>query len=158
MNPIINQTNSVKHICGCTEIHELCGTKQDCDRKAAWFATKQCKACWSKEKLKEQAVESARVRKLAIEQHFPMLSGSDKQIDWATRIRQKMFDSFETYVQVYSSGDVMQLARLREVFNLHILSNDDGNWFIDNRHLESKALLFKQLEEWAQGKQTNIEE
>ena len=129
-------------------MHEFTGSVEEIGRKSAWFKTKPCRKCWFEQKEKEQEEETKRVAKLADAQKLPTLKGSQKQIDWALRIRQHMITAFEEYIKNCTPEEAEQLPAMRESFELNVMATTESNWFIDQRAMEKGETLIAQLKAW----------
>lgn len=70
----------ITHTCGHTVEHNIIGTNAhgERDSKAAWLTARVCQDCY-REQQRQAAAEAT--------QDLPALTGSDKQIAWATTIR-----------------------------------------------------------------------
>jgi hypothetical protein len=169
---------SVTHSCGHTQEHRLFGKHSGFggrDSKLEWLETQPCSECW-KRKIKEENERSAA---LAHSNNLSPLSGSEKQIQWATSIRQQMIDSLETFIKDCGNAEQWaakvsalreafglrpgtadwyeKVSALREAFRVIVLSNTDSRWFIDNRGFGTVRVAFgKQLVDWVKSNRPEV--
>jgi hypothetical protein len=73
----------VTYQCGHTGVVELYGPNAERERKLAWYANGICPDCY-------KDAERKRIEENAAE--LPKLEGTEKQVDWALKIRQKFID------------------------------------------------------------------
>lgn len=78
---------SIEHACGHTESHQLYGPGRDRERKAAWLETTLCYACYKEQQQLEREQASAAAAEQAVDAGLPELTGTEKQVAWAERIR-----------------------------------------------------------------------
>lgn len=113
---------NVIHSCGHTEQHMIYGHfAAESDRKAQALARRSCTPCYQTRKEAEAAAAAASLGVQAL----PALTGSEKQVSWAEKIR------------------VEQLAKLRKAdpdavskFSAII----EAKWWIDNRSTNLNAM------------------
>lgn len=79
------QTN-ITHSCGHRTTVQLYGTNShgERDRKAAWLATVPCPACAKVERGEERAELNKQTAQDAAANDWPTLTGTERQIPWAT--------------------------------------------------------------------------
>lgn len=134
----------ITYKCGHTATVQLLGSIEERQRKIEWYKHNcMCDECRAK-----QAQEAS------VQVGLPAIDGSDKQVAWATDIRNKAIDSVRALkVRFDALANTQMPAPQQEIYNkLLIAYNDVANqvsscsqsrWFIDNRaNLENeKALL-----------------
>lgn len=79
----------VSHTCGHQQTHNLIGPSRDRVRKENWLQSTLCSACYGAELERKRQVENAQAASAAQEFGLPDLTGTPKQIDWATTLRQE---------------------------------------------------------------------
>lgn len=119
----------IAHVCGHEQAHYLSGFTGQMDRKAAWLKTTKCKSCFVADKRAEQADAATGDSAAIAHLDLPPLSGSDRQIAWASTIRTKRLASF---IANFSSN---KGSRYR-----HCLTITDAKWWIDHRDLSDADL------------------
>ena len=74
----------ITHSCGHTVEHQIYGTNVHGERekKAAWLESRLCYDCYKQ-------AEAEKAAKASEDANLPELTGSEKQIAWATDIRAK---------------------------------------------------------------------
>jgi len=115
------------HACGHEQAHHLTGFESQQERKAKWLKTTTCRDCFIAEKRAEEvaaaALSSAAVSHLVL----PPLTGTDRQISWASTIRNKRLAALTN-----SNSDADCNACLRVT---------DAKWWIDCRDLGDVDLM-----------------
>ena len=115
------------HACGHEQAHHLTGFESQQERKAKWLKTTTCRDCFVMEKRAEEvaaaALSSAAVSHLVL----PPLTGTDRQISWASTIRTKRLAAL-----INSNSDADWNACLRVT---------DAKWWIDHRDLTDVDLM-----------------
>ncbi len=115
------------HACGHEQGHYLIGFDSQQERKAKWLKTTTCRDCFVAEKRAEEvaaaALSSAAVSHLVL----PPLNGTDRQISWASTIRNKRLAALTN-----SNSDADCNACLRIT---------DAKWWIDSRDLGDVDLM-----------------
>ena len=115
------------HACGHEQGHYLTGYDSQKERKAKWLKTTICRDCFVAKKRAEEvaaaALSSAAVSHLAL----PPLTGTDRQIGWASTIRTKRLAALFS-----SNSDADCNACLRVT---------DAKWWIDRRDLADVDLM-----------------
>src|SRR6185503_6208900 len=91
MRETTDMQTTIKHTCGHTETMQLYGSREERERREAWLDSKLCREC-------ERAAQTQQAQSQAAERHLPTLTGSDKQIAWAERIRAELLAKVETLV------------------------------------------------------------
>lgn len=115
------------HACGHEQAHHLTGFESQQERKAKWLKTTICSDCFVAEKKAEEvaaaALSSAAVSHLVL----PPLTGTDRQISWASTIRNKRLAALTN-----SNSDADCNACLRMT---------DAKWWIDCRDVGDVDLI-----------------
>lgn len=158
----------VKHICGHTREVTLFGPTRDREHKLEWMETILCPEC-------QRAQAEQQERERTKEMGLPELTGTEKQVSWATTIRlekldiltnkqeeiQKRIEEYKQYIKREGlSEDRIAKAKARlEAANhnmwlvTEIISGLSGiteaHWWIENRSadLEGLANAFKALQD-----------
>jgi hypothetical protein len=115
------------HACGHEQAHHLTGFESQQERKAKWLKTTTCRDCFVAEKRAEEvaaaALSSAAVSHLIL----PPLTGTDRQISWASTIRTKRLAAL---TNSDSDADCNVCLRVTE-----------AKWWIDCRDLSDVDLM-----------------
>ena len=134
---------TITHTCGHTETVQMYGSASERDSKAAWLASKPCQECQRKAQ-QAQATESAQA------QGLPALTGSDKQVAWATTIRAeqlgkvaKMRQEFEATGRKQNVTEDVMAAQMGQFDALvaKLATQTAASWWIDRRSSSAQALL-----------------
>lgn len=119
----------VNYSCGHSERHQFYGPHAERDRKREWMERGVCTVCFHAKKEGERRQESERAAKLATEIGFSPLTGSGKQIAWATSIRQKMLES------LLAKNGIK--GKIVNYFN----HETSAKWWIDHRETAPYTIL-----------------
>jgi len=113
---------TINHSCGHTEQHQLYGPGRDRERKAAWMAKDVCSDC----RASDLAKANAEAADAASEIGFAPLTGSDKQVAWATKIR---LDYYNALIEAYGPNVVDGRNIAAEFLSVEI----KAGWWIDHK-------------------------
>lgn len=117
----------VTHSCGHEVVHQLYGPHASRDRKAAYLATQACPDCQKAARDLANAAKNAEAAEQANAAGLPELTGSEKQIAWATTIRQEKLGQIE---QINDYG-------------LSLLTGQTAaSWWIDLRNEDFSSVYF----------------
>lgn len=119
----------ITHACGHEQIHYLAGFASQQERKARWLETTKCTTCFLATKQAEQAEAAVRDGAAIAHLDLPSLTGSDRQVAWATTLRASRFCSFGTRPVIDENG-----------YQVCVLVTD-AKWWIDHRALTDHELL-----------------
>lgn len=111
--------HTITHSCGHDETITLSGPRSEQDRKAAWMADRACYDCQRAERNATAAADSAA-------QGWPSLTGTEKQVAWATTIRAEMIET----LLIDSDADVL-------------IQQTEASWWIDHRHETPEVLAWR---------------
>ena len=145
----------VGHSCGHTVEVELFGKVSHRYEKIEWMERQLCPDCYREMKQEERKQENERAAKLAKSLSFSQLEGSEKQVAWATTIRQKVY---ENICQSDTEHPSFGYALVAEAISLEL----SAKWWIDNRSVDylriSKMIAANYPADWqaiqARGKET----
>lgn len=137
----------VDHKCGHTQDHDL-SHKAAGERAGyvAWLEKQACTDCWKKSAKRKVSKELAAERASRMDDAYadqersnlPVLRGSEKQVEWATRLRyEKLHD---IYVERVESGALDEDAFDTDVLEPARMIGTAKFW-IDNRDAADDALL-----------------
>ena len=122
----------ITHACGHEQAHSLTGFASQQERKARWLRTTTCRTCFIAEKRSEQADAAAQDSAAVAHLDLPTLTGSERQIAWASTIRAKRLATVVASSAVGAESD----------HRAYFLATD-AKWWIDNRDLPDTDLLAK---------------
>jgi len=115
------------HACGHEQGHYLTGYDSQQERKAKWLKTTSCRNCFVAEKRAEEAAAAALSSAAIAHLDLPLLTGTDRQISWASTIRTKRLAALTN-----SDSGAGCNACLRVT---------DAKWWIDRRDLTDVDLM-----------------
>ena len=115
------------HACGHEQAHHLTGFDSQQKRKARWLKTTTCRDCFVTEKRAEEAAAAALSSAAISHLDLPLLTGTDRQISWASTIRTKRLAALTNY-----NNDADCYACLQVT---------DAKWWIDHRDLTDVDLM-----------------
>ncbi len=144
----------ITHTCGHTETVQLYGTNSHGERarKAAWLASKSCRAC---ERTADMRAAQAQAAALTL----PELTGSEKQVAWALTIRAKALQAVATLradfaangarAQAQGMSSEAVAAELAQFDTLaeRVAQQVSAKWWIDHRDTSARNLLALAQEE-----------
>jgi hypothetical protein len=119
----------ITHACGHEQIHYLSGLASQQERKARWLETTKCRTCFVATKQAEQAEAAVRDGAAIAHLELPLLTGSDRQVAWATSLRASRFCAL--VARPVTEGTRHQFCALVT----------DAKWWIDHRALTDTELL-----------------
>jgi hypothetical protein len=122
----------IAHACGHEQAHYLSGFASQMDRKAAWLRTTKCKSCFVAEKRLEQADAAAGDSTAIAHLDLVALTGSDRQVAWASTIRAKRLAAIIAAAPP---------TRPTDPHACYVIT--DAKWWIDHRDLSDADLLAK---------------
>jgi hypothetical protein len=122
----------IAHACGHEQAHYLSGFAGQMDRKAAWLRTTKCKSCFVAEKRLEQADAAAGDSTAIAHLDLVALTGSDRQVAWASTIRAKRLAAIIAAAPPTGPTDPQACCFIT-----------DAKWWIDHRDLSDADLLAK---------------
>lgn len=111
---------TVTYKCGHTAEVQLYGKYADREKKIAWYATINCPDCEASEQ-KEKAEASG----------LPQLTGSEKQIAWATKIRNNALDIINAANERNTEAKRQVLADFRDKW---LAIETSASYWIDHRY------------------------
>ncbi len=138
----------IAHTCGHNEEVNITGTNVhgERERRAAWLESKPCRAC-------ERAAQSTAAQAVAVADRLPDLTGSEKQIAWAERIRAEVLASIDQFFaaarrEAEKMNEVakleIEMTRQYQPLIVRVRSQTSASWWIDHRG-ESAATVLKSV-------------
>ena len=115
------------HACGHEQGHYLTGFDSQQERKVKWLKTTSCRDCFVAEKRAEEAAAAALSNAAISHLDLPPLTGTDRQVSWASTIRTKRLAALMS-----SNSDAECYACLQVT---------DAKWWIDRRDLTDVDLM-----------------
>ena len=115
------------HACGHEQGHYLTGHDSQQERKAKWLKTTNCRDCFVAEKRAEEAAAAALSSTAISHLDLPPLTGTDRQISWASTIRTKRLAAL---TNLNSDADCKACLQVT-----------DAKWWIDCRDLTDVDLM-----------------
>jgi len=115
------------HACGHEQGHYLTGFDSQQERKARWLKTTNCRDCFVAEKRAKEAAAAALSSAAISHLDLPLLTGTDRQISWASTIRTKRL------VVLTNSRSGAECYACLQV--------TDAKWWIDCRDLTDVDLM-----------------
>ena len=127
----------VKMSCGHVETVELYGGNKDREYRISQLGKwGMCKDCY-KAAIEKETTE------LENKYNLPELTGSEKQVAWAKKIRANMYKKFEEDFQGHFGDADPRLDN----FKAWMKEKTEAKWFIDHRDESTRELV----KEWKQG-------
>lgn len=128
--------------CGHAERRDIIGKVKDRESKAQWMAEGLCSECWEAEKKRKFEEENKKAAEEAKEYGLPDLTGSEKQVAWATTIRQEWIAEAEKQIarieeRLANNPEPEKANRairgIRAAVDDRLLKNVDARSWIDSR-------------------------
>ncbi|MGB9152903.1 MAG: hypothetical protein WCD70_07425 [Alphaproteobacteria bacterium] len=117
----------IEYSCGHTGVKQLYGKHKDRMSKAEWLAKGVCDVC-------QQERVAKQIAKQIQEMRLPALTGTQKQISWAKRIR---YEAIERLQAILASSHTPLAESLVEA----VCAESSAAWWIDNNNQNSTTLL-----------------
>lgn len=135
---------TITYACGCTEVKQLYGTYASRDSYVAWAKNHECHNC-------KKAKEAKEAEAKALENNYPSLTGSEKQIAWAMTIRNKFIDLINGKLEIAMSKvndsnrekAMASREKLINAFNKMLATETSSSFWIDNRGEFVDGLIIK---------------
>ncbi len=115
------------HACGHEQVHYLTGFDSQQERKVKWLKTTSCRDCFVAEKRAEEAAAAALSNAAISHLDLPPLTGTDRQVSWASTIRTKRL---AVLINSNSGADCYACLQVT-----------DATWWIDRRDLTDVDLM-----------------
>ena len=140
---------TIEYACGHTDTAYFGGyTEEYADDRAKDEEKYNCPACRKEKLAKERAEESARIAKEAKEQGLPNLTGSEKQVQWAVKLRDDFFElegqikplNEEEINAILEDPDLEEKDKIR--INKFVENYKDMRAAIDNFTEQTEAKVF----------------
>lgn len=134
---------TVKHSCGHTETGQLFGSYEERQRRLAWLKETPCQPC--KRQAEQQAAEQS-----AAAAGLPALSGSPKQVAWATTIRAEKLKAAAADREQFAALGRRQNATAEQMAEqlgqydqaaAALAAHERAAWWIDRRNTPIRQLL-----------------
>ena len=122
----------ITHACRHAQAHYLSGFASQQERKARWLQTTKCRTCFIAERQADKATAAVRDGAAIAHLELAQLTGSERQVAWATTIRAGRLATMVTDV---SAKDQAALQAC--------LAITDAKWWIDHRTLTDPDMLAK---------------
>lgn len=123
------------HICGHPGSVNLYGPAQNCKPRADKYFSQPCGAC----RLKAREEEYRRNADAARAQGLPELTGSEKQVAWATTIRANLMATLERNITWLKGKELMEWAGQVSEYQKIIVQTTSARWFIENRSVLARG-------------------
>jgi hypothetical protein len=137
---------TITRACRHTETHQLYGPGADREKRAEWLKSTPCTDCYRKEQAERAAEQTS---------NLPELTGTDKQIQWATTIRAQIVAQIESIVaRIADNPDADGAAETLDDARI-ILKQSKASYWIDNRHMSGRDLLKRRADKRAAEKLLN---
>lgn len=134
--------------CGVVDVINVVGPTKDRQRKADWVAANvDCEDCRKKAAAAQRDAINAQAAEAAVASALPTLQGSEKQVSWATTIRDGILKQFESRLAHFEQASDEQLG-VNGIANREILRNvltklrstTSAKWWIDHRNDSPQSL------------------
>lgn len=123
----------IVYSCGHRATVQIYGTDAhgERDRKAAWLATQLCPDCAKADRAEQRDERDQETAAQAAAAGWPALTGTDRQVLWATTIRADAVAAVAKRLSRHPDADIA--TRALAVWTDDALRHTDAKWWIDNR-------------------------
>lgn len=125
----------IRHNCGHTHTYHLYGPGQKRKQKERWLAEQPCRDCLRR-------IDQERAAAHAEKHNLPPLDGSEKQVDWAMRIRHDTFVALDRVIVGMDRAEAVPIPEPYAFFEGETITLGDvlatlaaetrAKWWIDN--------------------------
>lgn len=136
---------TIKFSCGHEERIQLYGKTADRENKIRYYEREgECSECYRKGLERARAKANEEAEKKAEESGLPQLTGSPKQISWATTLRQEFIDYVnENYEPTEEAPEMM-----KEFMDRMMKEHTTAKYWIENRHgFKSDLFIYREAKE-----------
>jgi len=134
---------TVTRSCGHSETVNISGPYAGRERQSEYEATKLCRPCWQAKADAEKAAANTQAAEAAQTAGRPELTGSEKQIAWATTIRETMAPELQKG-RVAVNENPQATDEYRAIINAiidRIEAETSASWWIDNRDVHPLRII-----------------
>jgi len=133
---------TITRSCGHTETVNISGPYKGRERQAEYEATKQCKACWQAEQEAKRAAANTAAADAAQAAGRPELQGTEKQVAWATTIREAKCGELQALAAnvIAQQGDGIR-SQVTSAAVARIEAETSAAWWIEHRNETPIALI-----------------
>ncbi|OUO94828.1 hypothetical protein [Cloacibacillus sp. An23] len=125
--------------CGHEGVVNLFGKSADREDKIRWYEEHAlCPACYEKSLKEAREKQQAQLKERAEELGLPELTGTEKQIKWATEIRGNFSDGITKNLGYYSKKPKAQ--RAINAWASFCYSHDKASWWIEHREMAESTV------------------
>ena len=117
----------IEYACGHTGTVQLFGKTADRERKVKWLETQICPACEKIEREQRYKAEAAEAQQKADELGLPELKGTEKQINWALTIRDRIYGDCKRFINLKRHPE-------NQKYLDWLFAHDQASFWIDNRN------------------------
>ena len=123
--------------CGHKEEVNIAGKQDQRDSKVAFESSKSCYPCWKAQQNAERAKEVVGLAADAVAAGLPALTGSEKQISWAEKIRAERMPEIERVLErcksVVAGQKHFEFMQKAIPFLESCKQEVSAKWWIDHR-------------------------
>lgn len=145
--------------CGCEGKVNVTGPQKFREYKINKAFSGLCDTCYREELNKKREKDNKEALERAQEMELPTLTGTEKQISWATTLRQEFIDKVDKFISEPRAKEMwgffqeeFSLKKLNKVEDViivldYILENEiEAKYFIDNRDEKFLTLISKHID------------
>ena len=125
---------TITHKCGHNEVINLYGKTEERNKKIKKLEEEICNECYEKILEKEDQAKK-----------YPLLKGSEKQINWEKKLRRKHFKKIEEELESYATAPQKTQEQIKD-FRTFLLKIDEAKTFIEcENSTDSPINYYKKL-------------
>lgn len=132
---------TITRSCGHTETVNICGPYAGRERQAQYEATKLCRTCWQAKIDAEKAQANTAAAESAQTAGRPELTGTEKQVAWATTIREAKLADLAILVDRVRANVGGEMADITDAVAARIEAQTSASYWIDNKDLTPPKLV-----------------
>lgn len=120
--------------CGHEIVTNIAGKVADRESKAEYLAKGVCPECYAKAKNEEAKARTEQLKEQAKGMNLPELTGSEKQISWASSIRLQFVNTCEDLFSKAPNERKEQVRKVLDLYKSEMIQNTESRFWIDKRN------------------------
>jgi len=137
-----------EYACGHKGRVQIYGPSKDREWKQRYEFAKKCPDCREKDFAEKIKKDNQKAKEFSEKRGLPSLTGSDKQIDWATTLRhnfilaiEEEFEKVENNISSINESELKIFNHMKVAFENMIKAKTDSKFWIDSRTQRPTSIL-----------------
>lgn len=126
--------------CGHEGRVNIVGPVKDRKWKAERQFEKLCEKCWEAKLIADREKANVEAARQAKEMNLPELIGTEKQVAWATTLRQKRIEEIQAEIDSDTNSD-RKKSKCAKVLDYMLKNKNTAPWYIDNRNETALGII-----------------